>query len=143
MRGCDRRLTELERLTNRGRLDPAGDLDEDEVLAEWRELSRTPRSPSSLPPEIARLSDAEAVDMARRLIRGGLAELQLEARVPPARPGGGRCRAPPVPGRAHCVFGGDVNACYRTLVRDGKADPSIADELEQLSSREGAVGQAA
>jgi hypothetical protein len=62
------RLRQLEAAVEKHRRPEPADLDEAGLVAEWRELSRHPRSPRPLPPELAAMSDAEAVEMVRRLV---------------------------------------------------------------------------
>jgi hypothetical protein len=67
--GLESRLTALERLAARRRPDPPG-FDEAEVLALWRAIRRRPAPPPRpLPRDIEGLSDVEAVEMVRKLVR--------------------------------------------------------------------------
>ncbi len=81
------RLCQLEAAVEKHRPPESADLDE-AAIVEWRELSRHPSPPSPLSPEVAAMSDAEAVEESRRLIRRG------RAARPPART---RRRAPSSP----------------------------------------------
>ncbi len=64
----ERRLAELERQAQRRR--QREPIDVEAVIAMWRELSAGPPSePSTLPTDIAAMSDREAVEEWRRLCR--------------------------------------------------------------------------
>jgi hypothetical protein len=51
------------------RHDAAGTLDEAAIVAEWIEARRHPRPAAPLPATIAAMTEAEAVDEFRRLVR--------------------------------------------------------------------------
>jgi hypothetical protein len=62
------RLVALEARAARPRPAPV-DLGEiEEIVEEWRELRRIPRPPSPLSPEVAALTDRQALDLLHRLV---------------------------------------------------------------------------
>jgi hypothetical protein len=65
-----RRLEAIERALAGLPATAAADYDDEDVLAEWRRLRADPPPPSPLDPDIAAMSDLEAVDRWRRICKG-------------------------------------------------------------------------